>query len=55
MKRYYYGDELSIFLEKNHDTILGSLLVSNEFPLEMAQRDAWLAQIEILKSVLRTY
>lgn len=55
MKRFYYGDPLATFLEKNTDTILGALLVSNEYPLEMTQRDAWLAEIEILKNVLARY
>jgi hypothetical protein len=52
MKRYYYGDPVVIFLQKEHDTILGSLLASNEYPLEMTQRDAWLAEIQILQTVL---
>jgi hypothetical protein len=55
MKRYYYGDTVGAFLEKEHDTILGSLLTSNEYPLEMTQRDAWLAEIQILQAVLTPY
>ncbi len=45
MKRYYYSDSIAGFLERNPDTILGSLLAANEFPLEMTQRDALLAEI----------
>lgn len=55
MKRYYYSDAIAAFLEKEQDSILGSLLASNEFPLEMTERDAWLAQIQILKSILVPY
>jgi hypothetical protein len=55
MQRYYYSDSIAAFLGKNEDTILGTLLTANEFPLEMTQRDAWLAEIQILKSVLAPY
>jgi hypothetical protein len=55
MKRYYYGESIAAFLEKEQDTILGSLVASNEYPLEMTQWDAWLAQIQILQSVLIPY
>jgi hypothetical protein len=55
MNRYYYGDPVVTFLEKDRDAILGSLLASNEYPLEMTQRDAWLAEIQILQSVLAPY
>ncbi len=55
MNRFYYSDPVAIFLKKSSDTILGTLVANNEFPLEMPQRDAWLAQIQILKSVLAPY
>jgi hypothetical protein len=55
MKRYYYSDPIAVFLGKDQDSVLGSLLANNEFPLEMTQRDAWLAQIQILKSILVPY
>jgi hypothetical protein len=55
MKRYYYGDPIAAFLEKGQDTLLGSLVTNNEYPLEMTQRDAWLEEIHILKSVLAPY
>src|SRR4029077_7811314 len=38
-----------------HDAILGSLLAGYEYPLEMTQRDAWLAEIQILQAVLGPY
>lgn len=34
---------------------LGSLVTNNEYPLEMTQRDAWLSEVQILKSVLVPY
>jgi hypothetical protein len=55
MKRYYYGDPIAEFLRKESDLILGALVASNEFPLEMTQRDAWLGQIELLKSALAPF
>jgi Uncharacterized conserved protein (DUF2075) len=55
MKRFYYSDSLTTFLEKDKNTILGALVASNEYPLEMTQRDAWLAQIEILQPVFGPY
>src|SRR5262245_21074315 len=55
MKRFYYGDPIDEFLRKDSDLILGSLVACNEFPLEMTQRDAWLGQIQVLKTVLARY
>src|SRR5579871_1192198 len=55
MKRYYYSASIAAFLERNPDTILGSLLAANEYPLEMTQRDAWLAEIQILQTALVPY
>ena len=55
MKRYYYSDSVAAFLETEENSILGSLLASNEYPLEMTQRDAWLAQIQILRTALIPY
>jgi hypothetical protein len=55
MKRFYYSDSVATFLDKDKDTILGALVASNEYPLEMTQRDAWLVQIDILQTVLAPY
>jgi hypothetical protein len=55
MKRYYYSDSVATFLGKEQHSILGTLLASNEYPLEMTQRDAWLAEIQILQFVLTPY
>ena len=55
MKRFYYSDSLATFLAKDKETILGSLVASNEYPLEMTQRDAWTSEIDILKTVFAPY
>src|SRR5262245_2218858 len=55
MKRHYYSDLIADFLIKESDAILGVLALNNEFPLETAQRDAWLKEVSILKQVLPPY
>jgi hypothetical protein len=52
MKREYYSDSIAAFLCAGPDEILGQLARSNDFALEQTQRDAWLEEINILKSVL---
>jgi hypothetical protein len=53
MKRYYYSSSISNFLNTNPSEIIGKLVQSNEFSLEQTQRDAWFAEINILKTVLQ--
>lgn len=55
MKRYYYSDSIAAFLATSEDAILGSLVAHSEFALKTTQRDAWLAQISILKTALPSY
>jgi DUF2075 family protein len=55
MKRAYYSDSIENFLKINYEEILGKITRQNEFPLEQTQRDAWLAEIEILHKVLSSY
>lgn len=52
MKRCYYSDSIHRFLSTDENSILGDLVRNNEFPTEPAQRDAWLSQIEFLKTSL---
>ncbi len=52
MDRQFYKDNTSCFLEKSNDAILGEMVSKNNFPLGASQRDAWLAELEILKSAL---
>jgi hypothetical protein len=55
MKRSYYSDSISNFLNATEHEILGVLTGNNDFALEQTQRDAWIAEIDILKGVLSGY
>jgi hypothetical protein len=55
MKRSFYSDSISNFLQASADQILGALSRSNEFSLEITQKEAWLQEIRILKGVLKNY
>lgn len=55
MQRYYYSATVSQFLKTGNAEILGRLTANNTFALELSQRDAWLAEITILKSALGAY
>jgi shikimate kinase len=55
MRREYYSDTIFNFQKRSDDEILGKLAQSNDFALEQTQRDAWLAEIRILKDALRSY
>ena len=55
MKRAYYSDSISNFLNSDVRTILGTIELENDFPSELTQRDAWVEEIQILKTVLRQY
>lgn len=55
MNRAYYSDSISNFLNSPDQEILAKLALNNEFSLEMTQRDAWLAEIRILKELLAPY
>lgn len=52
MKRAYYGATINSFVHSSTEQILGSLTLGNDFALIQTQRDAWVAQIEILRTVL---
>jgi len=52
MKREYYSGSIANFLNTDPDTILAQLAKRNDFSLEQTQRDAWLEEIKILRSVL---
>ena len=55
MTRSYYSNTISDFLTEDSDKILGQLLRSHEFAAENLQRNAWIKQIEILKSTLKPF
>lgn len=50
--RYYYSDSIRNFLKSSSVEILGKLSLNNDFALLQTQRDAWVAEIEILQKVL---
>lgn len=55
LERAYYGDDIASFLGKDSKSILGHLLQTSRFAVQDTQRDAWLAQVEILRRVLPPY
>ena len=52
MKRSFYSDSISQFLQTSTEQILGILAQNNEFSLELTQKESWLQEIRILKDVL---
>lgn len=55
MKREYYSDLIKNFIFASSAEILGKLAVNNDFALIQTQRDAWVAQIDILRDALAPY
>jgi len=55
MNRSYYNDSITNFLATSPEEIIGKIALKNEFSFEQTQKDAWLAQIIILKDVLKPY
>ncbi len=52
MKRAYYAAPIASFVQSSTEQILGVLTLGNDFSLIQTQRDAWVAQIEILRVTL---
>ena len=50
--RAWYSASIAEFLQEKSDTIVGRLATNNEFALLGTQRDAWLAQLELLQNSL---
>src|SRR5437762_7588920 len=55
MPREYYSNSIDAFLNTSPDEILGILARNTDFALEQTLRDAWLEEIEILRSVLPSF
>ena len=55
MKRSYYSNKISNFLQDSENHILAELVKHHEFVLEDLQRNAWIQQIRILKNQLKNY
>ena len=50
--RAYYSDSIEEFLVRSQDEILGTLTRNSSFSVDSLQRDAWLEQIQIMKTAL---
>src|SRR3972149_4484597 len=50
--RAYYTDAIENFLLRPDEEILGRLVQASPFSVELPQRDAWLAQMAILRTAL---
>lgn len=55
MTRSYYSNTISDFLNDDNDKILGQLIRNHDYAAENLQRNAWIKQIEILKSQLSNF
>lgn len=55
MRREYYSDSITNFLETKPDEILGKLARNNDFDLGQNQRDVWLEEIVILQKTLSSH
>lgn len=53
--RAFYADLIEDFLERPKDQVLGKLVSGGSFSIEASQRNAWIAQIRILRVALRPY
>lgn len=51
-KNAYYAADVVKFITTTPDAILGNITANSDFPVDTAQRDAWVAQIEVLKPAL---
>ncbi len=55
MPRFFYKSTLSSFAAQDSIAILGQMANLNSFDLSPQQRDAWIRQVEILKTALSEY
>ena len=52
MKRQFYSGKISNFLGESREEIIGKLSINNPFDLDKTQLDAWVKEIDILKTSL---
>ncbi len=55
MKRAGYSASIDDFLAASSEAILGRLVEGSNYAIELTQRDAWLTEICLLKTVLSNY
>lgn len=55
MQRAYYSAKISEFVDETTETLLGKLMVSDEFSVNDLQKNAWREEIDILIDQLRSF
>ncbi|HET6429904.1 MAG TPA: hypothetical protein VFJ30_15925, partial [Phycisphaerae bacterium] len=55
MRRWYYGGSISDFLSRDSEGILGVLVSASSFDVDLGQRDAWVEEIALLRTILLPY
>jgi len=55
LDRSYYQASIDQYLKDPDDEILGALTAHSEFDVELPQRDAWLRQVEMLRTSLASF
>ena len=51
--RFLYNDNIKLFLEKDSESILGSMITNSHGNLMTTTRESWESEIKIMKSTLR--
>ena len=52
MSSPFYGDSIENFLHQNENEIFGIIAKNDEYDSVFKQKDAWIAQIQLLKMVI---
>lgn len=52
MKNVFYSSRIGDFKNETPDQVLGIMARENFFDLEIQQKNAWIEEIDLLKSVL---
>lgn len=55
MERFYYGKTIKEFIEENPSCVFGTLSSAESFNTAREQKNAWDAEIGLLKQILRDY
>lgn len=53
--RAYYSDSLASFLARDDLAVLGQLTAASEFDVDLPQREAWKAEMRVLRSALASF
>lgn len=53
--RAYYSDTLASFLARDELAVLGQLTTASEFDVDLPQREAWQAEVRVLRSALASF